>query len=95
MDAFSLLQKPADRPFDYVYIAPPQYKGMWARALLTLDANPTWLTEDAWVIVQIHPVEADEAAGEGREALQNLEEFDRRHYGSTLLIFYAVIEPAE
>jgi 16S rRNA (guanine966-N2)-methyltransferase len=81
-DAFALLERPADRVFDYVYIAPPQYKSLWKRALLSLDAHPAWLAQDAWVIVQIHPKEEEDLA------LQNLVEFDRRVYGSTLLLFY-------
>ena len=83
LDAFALLEKPADRVFYYVYIAPPQYKGLWKRALLALDANPSWLSADAWVIVQIHPVENDKQL-----ILHQLCEFDQRKYGSTLLIFY-------
>jgi len=85
MDAFALLARPPERVYDYVYIAPPQYLGLWKRALLAVDQNPDWLVEDAWVIVQIHPVE-DEPLGE--DVLKNLVEFDRREYGSTLLIFY-------
>ena len=57
MDAFALLEREPDRKFDYVYIAPPQYKGMWADALRMVDSKPEWLVEDAWVIVQIHPIE--------------------------------------
>jgi 16S rRNA (guanine966-N2)-methyltransferase len=82
LDAFQLIAGPADRGFDYIYIAPPQYKALWKRALLALDADPGWLNEDAWIIVQIHPVE-DQAI-----SLKKLEEFDRRKYGSTLLLFY-------
>ncbi len=82
LDAFQLLAQAADRGFDYVYIAPPQYKELWQRALLALDENPGWLNEDAWVIVQIHPVEVQVVS------LKNLEEFDRRKYGSTLLMFF-------
>ena len=81
-DAFALLERSPDRSFDYVYIAPPQYKGMWARAILTLDAHPTCMSDDAWVIVQIHPVEYEALA------LKSLAEFDQRRYGSTLLVFY-------
>lgn len=81
-DAFRLLESIPDRRFDYVYIAPPQYKGMWRKALELLDGKPAWLAEDAWVIVQIHPVEAEEVT------LERLEEFDRRKYGSTLMVFY-------
>jgi 16S rRNA (guanine966-N2)-methyltransferase len=85
-DAFAMLQRPADRQFDYVFIAPPQYKGLWKRALLLLDANPEWLAEDAWVIVQIHPREEEPLD------LNWLEEIDRRVYGSTLLLFFAPSE---
>lgn len=81
-DAFALLARPADRQFDYVYIAPPQYKELWIRALQALDENPDWLASDAWVVVQIHPREDQPVA------LEHLVEFDRREYGSTLLIFY-------
>jgi 16S rRNA (guanine966-N2)-methyltransferase len=80
--AFSFLDKPPDRQFDYVYVAPPQYKGLWKQALLILDKRPVWLGEDAWVIVQIHPREFEDLT------LNYLVEFDRRRYGSTLLVFY-------
>ena len=30
---------------------------MWSKALQVIDRNIDWLSEDAWVIVQIHPVE--------------------------------------
>jgi 16S rRNA (guanine966-N2)-methyltransferase len=81
-DAFVYLKRPTDRGFDYIYIAPPQYKSLWQKAILGIDANTGWLSEDAWVIVQIHPVEYEKLA------LLHLEEFDQRKYGSTLLIFY-------
>lgn len=81
-DAFSLLRKPPDREFDYIFIAPPQYKGMWKQALIALDENSSWLTENAWVIVQIDPVEYEPVR------LKNLIEFERRKYGSTLIVFY-------
>lgn len=84
LDAFTLLERAPDRRFDYVYIAPPQYKQLWKRALLSLDSHAGWLSEDAWVVVQIHPVENEPVE------LENLVEFDRRTYGSTLLIFYEV-----
>ncbi len=81
-DAFALLEHPADRQFDYIYIAPPQYQEWWKRALSGVDQHPGWLSEDAWVIAQIHPLEYEEMA------LNNLVEFDQRKYGSTLLVFY-------
>lgn len=82
LDAFVLLKKTPDRVFDYIFIAPPQYKGLWKQALQALDMNPGWLSEDSWVIIQIDPVEYEEIS------VQNLSEFEKRKYGSTLLIFY-------
>ena len=82
-DAFSMLEAAPTRPFDYVYVAPPQYKEMALKALQILDANPGWLNDEgAWVIVQIHPREYRKLE------LQALEEFEQRKYGSTLLVFY-------
>jgi 16S rRNA G966 N2-methylase RsmD len=55
-------------------------------AITLLDKNTSVLSEDGWVIVQIDPVEESELK------LVNLIEFDRRRYGSTLLLFYALPE---
>lgn len=82
MDAFRFLSSPVKESFDYIYIAPPQYKQMWIQALQLVDQNTGWLSDDGWVVVQIHPVELEEIK------LENLEEFDRRKYGSTVLLFY-------
>jgi 16S rRNA G966 N2-methylase RsmD len=81
-DAFSYLQRPSHQSFEYIFIAPPQYKELWEKALLLVDQNPAPLSDDGWVIVQIHPVEEKEIK------LTNLERFDSRSYGSTLLLFY-------
>jgi 16S rRNA (guanine(966)-N(2))-methyltransferase RsmD len=82
VDAFSLLAEHPDRQFHYIYIAPPQYKELWSKALVALDKNPDWLSYDGWVIIQISPKEYLEWQ------LRSLEEFDKRKYGTTLLIFY-------
>jgi 16S rRNA (guanine966-N2)-methyltransferase len=84
-DAFAVLRQRPDRRFDYVYIAPPQYKQMWQQAIKELDQNPGWLNADAWVIVQIDPKEYEKLE------LENLSEFDERKYGSTLLVFYEFV----
>ena len=81
-DAFAMLAAAPDKQFEFVYIAPPQFKGLWSRALLALDENPTWLTETGWAIVQIAPKEYE------IPELVTLEELDQRKYGSTLLIFF-------
>jgi 16S rRNA (guanine(966)-N(2))-methyltransferase RsmD len=83
-DAFALLKRKADRTFDYIYIAPPQYKDLWTHALKDIDENPAWLQEDTWVIVQIDPVEYTP------QDLHHLVEFEQRKYGSTLLVFFEI-----
>lgn len=87
-DAFALLKKIPDHRFDYIYIAPPQYKGMWKKALQALDQNPGWLSDESWIIVQIDPVEYEPVE------LRCLTEFDKRKYGSTLLVFYELTYPS-
>jgi 16S rRNA (guanine(966)-N(2))-methyltransferase RsmD len=81
-DAFALLSSHPDKQFHYIYIAPPQYHELWSKALMALDNNANWLTEDGWIIIQISPKEYR------RVELGTLEEFDRRKYGSTLLVFF-------
>ncbi len=82
-DAFKYLHQEKDLEFDYIFIAPPLYHGMWKDALLQLDQEPQLLVEDGWIIVQIDPVEEEAIE------LQHFKEFDSRRYGSTVLKFYA------
>ncbi|MBA4420421.1 MAG: 16S rRNA (guanine(966)-N(2))-methyltransferase RsmD [Anaerolinea sp.] len=81
-DAFSLLRQEPLKAFDYIYIAPPQYKELWKRAMLLLDEKYDHLVEDGWAIVQIHPKEY------ATLELQNLSLIKERKYGNTLLCFY-------
>ena len=81
-DAFQFLRQKPDRQFDYIFIAPPQYKGMWEKALHIIDENMEWLDAAGWVIVQIDPVEFKSVD------LHHLVMIDQRRYGSTLLLFY-------
>jgi 16S rRNA (guanine966-N2)-methyltransferase len=85
-DAFTFLEGLPNQQFNYVFIAPPQYKDMWERALISLDKHTEWLSKDAWVIVQIHPIEYKPIGD--KVMVANLVEFDQRHYGSTILVFY-------
>lgn len=87
-DAFARLASRPDRPFDLIFIAPPQYQGLWIRALQAVDRNIGWLAEDGQVVVQIDPKEDDVFA------LAQLVETDRRKYGNTLLLFYE-LDPEE
>ena len=85
-DAFAFLATAhaQRRTFDIVYVAPPQYQGLAARALARLDTAP--LTEPGGlVIAQVHPRERAEL---DQLALTRLRRTDERRYGSTLLVFY-------
>jgi 16S rRNA (guanine(966)-N(2))-methyltransferase RsmD len=81
-DAFALLGKAPDRAYNFVYIAPPQYKTMWVQALTALDKNTAWLHADGQAIVQIDPTE-DTAV-----TLDHLTLEDQRRYGNTALLFF-------
>ena len=56
---------------------------MWLKALQHIDTHPELLAEYGTVIVQIHPREDEPLE------LGYLQEYDRRRYGSVMLIFYA------
>ena len=78
-----LKQRPASEPFDFIYIAPPQYKGLWLEVLQLLDAHPGWIAEQTSVIVQIDPSEFEPVE------FKHLVIYDERRYGKTKLLFYS------
>lgn len=82
-DSFLFLERYHGAPFELIYVAPPQYQGLWRKALEVIDNRPELLAPYGAVIVQLHPKE------ETPLNLQHLEEYDRRKYGSVMLIFYA------
>lgn len=81
-DAFAYLQNPPKLAFDLIYIAPPQYRQMWQKAIKLVDAKPELLSDTGQIIVQINPIEWEELSYE------NFEIFDERKYGDTLLVFF-------
>jgi 16S rRNA (guanine966-N2)-methyltransferase len=81
-DALAYLNRAPDRVFDYIYVAPPQYKDLWLRAMERLDSQPGWYGDESWVIVQIDPLEYKKLE------LTHMVEFETRKYGNTLLVFY-------
>jgi len=87
-DAFTYLSEEHKEQFDLVYIAPPQYEGLWRKAIQTLDQNPEIVRLWERVIVQIHPKEFTEDI-----EYQHFSIYDRREYGDTLLVFYERISP--
>ncbi len=89
-DAFQILAKPPDRHFHFVYVAPPQYHGLWFKALTALDLNADWHQAESRIIVQIDPKEY-----ESDHNFTHFELYDRRRYGHTMLIFYRLTEVAD
>lgn len=82
-DAFHFIAARPNAQFDFIYIAPPQFEGLWSRALLAVDQNIGWLSDNGTVIVQIDPKEFLEPR------LAQLELDDQRRYGKTMLCFYS------
>ena len=82
-DVFQALKRPPVARADFVFLAPPQYRGLWLRTLHALDGNRAWHDRDCRVVVQIDPSEWVEALH-----LRCLRETDRRTYGKTMLVFF-------
>jgi 16S rRNA (guanine(966)-N(2))-methyltransferase RsmD len=81
-NALVYLESPVQKPFDIVFIAPPQYKGLWKEAIQQLDKHSDWLNPDGIVIVQLDPSEYLIVE------MDNLSLYDERKYGNTKLLFY-------
>jgi 16S rRNA (guanine966-N2)-methyltransferase len=81
-DAFIYL-KNTQRSFDLIYVAPPQYKGIWIEALRTLAERPHILAPGGAIIVQIDPKEYEALD------LETLREDSQRSYGNTVLVFFS------
>lgn len=81
LDVFKFIRRAHDEKYALIYVAPPQYKDLWADTLATLDKSDL-IADDGIVVAQIHPKEYRELA------LSKLELFDQRKYGSTVLCFY-------
>lgn len=92
-DAFHFLEAAAaqGRSYDIVYIAPPQYHQLAAKALALVERLP--LTQPGGLaIVQIFPKERIDL---DQMPLEKLHQIDERRYGSTLLLFYKDQSPGK
>jgi len=81
LDVFKFIRGAHPEKFDLIYVAPPQYKGLWSETLKTLDSRDL-LAPDGIIVAQIHPKEYNEIA------LTQFELYDQRKYGNTVLCFY-------
>lgn len=88
-DALVYLQRAQPEAFEYIFVAPPQYQGIWKDTLLALDQNPAHIQLDGIVVVQIDPAEQEDIP------LDVLELYDERIYGNTKLLFYERLAEAD
>ena len=80
-DAFIYLRNTV-KSFNLIFVAPPQYKGIWIEAIRTLAERPHLLQTDGIIIAQIDPNEYEALE------LETLHEYEQRRYGNSLLVFY-------
>jgi 16S rRNA G966 N2-methylase RsmD len=81
-DAFLYLRK-TEKQFDFIFIAPPQYKSLWIEALHTVAERPQLLKPEGMIIVQIDPSEFEPIE------LTDFIETESRSYGNTQILFFA------
>ncbi len=82
-DAFKYLHIETAEKYDVIYVAPPQYQGIWRNVLEVIDQEPSrYLSNVGMVIIQIDPKEYEDLE------LKRLNLFDQRRYGNTMLCFY-------
>ncbi|MDX1413492.1 MAG: 16S rRNA (guanine(966)-N(2))-methyltransferase RsmD [Candidatus Promineifilaceae bacterium] len=87
MDSFRYLESPIGTPFDLIYVAPPQYKDLWAKCVIKIDGQVSrFLMPDGLLVVQIDPKEHRDLE------LTHFVEYDSRRYGNTLLCFYELLD---
>lgn len=80
-DAFAFLRR-TQESFDLIYVAPPQYEGLWIETLRTLAERPEILSARGMIVVQIDPKEYETVT------LAAFHEQRQKKYGNTLLVFY-------
>lgn len=87
-DAFVYL-KNSTKSFDLVYVAPPQYEGIWIEAMRTIAERPHLVAPGGMIIVQIDPKEYEQLN------LHTFTEAKQRRYGNTVLVFYSLTVATE
>jgi 16S rRNA (guanine966-N2)-methyltransferase len=85
-DVFGYLRE-APAPFDVIFVAPPQWRGLWPRAVTLLDREPGWLADGAVAVAQHDPAESAPLD------LAHLELADERTYGRVRFTFFAARAP--
>ncbi len=81
-DVFGYLREPPE-PFGVIFVGPPQWRGLWTRAILALDRHPGWLTAGALVVAQHDPAESASLG------LARMRPAGERTYGRVRFTFFA------
>lgn len=89
-DAFYLIARKPERLFHFIFVAPPQYRGIWLDTLHAIDRNAHWQHADSRIVVQIDPSEFY-----GNQRFAHLDLIDKRQYGRTMLLFYRFVARSE
>jgi 16S rRNA (guanine966-N2)-methyltransferase len=80
-DVFAFLAGPP-ASYEVIFVAPPQWLGLWTRTVALLDREPGWLTAGALVVAQHDPAEST------RLDLTHLAASDERTYGRVRFTFF-------
>jgi len=80
-DVFAFLRD-SPSPFEVIFVAPPQWQGLWTRAVALLDREPGWLAPGAVVVAQHDPAESTALE------LAHLAAADERSYGRVTFTFF-------
>jgi 16S rRNA (guanine966-N2)-methyltransferase len=81
VDVFAYLRG-TPSPHEMIFVAPPQWRGLWPRAVALLDRHPGWLAGGGLVIAQHDPAESTALD------LDRLETTDERGYGRVAFTFF-------
>jgi 16S rRNA (guanine966-N2)-methyltransferase len=79
-DVFGYLRD-APAPAELIFVAPPQWLGLWPRTVALLDGEPGWLADGALVVAQHDPAESTPLD------LAHLHVTDERTYGRVRFTF--------
>ena len=79
-DVFGYLRD-APAPAELIFVAPPQWLGLWPRTVALLDREPGWLADGALVVAQHDPSESTPLD------LAHLHVTDERTYGRVRFTF--------
>lgn len=69
-------------PFDVIFVAPPQWRGLWTRTVQLIDQRPGWLAPEGVIVVQHDPSESTDVP------LQHLRMSGERTYGRVRFTFF-------